>query len=76
MLLNYISIPVFLISFAIGMFFIYILGPKMKRINVYPTPEIVDNILFKDKADNCFEFKQTQVKCPDNEDDIFKIPVQ
>lgn len=76
MLLNYISIPIFLISFALGMFFIYILGPQMKKIYIYPTPEIVDSILFQDKADNCFEFKAIEVKCPKNENEIFKIPIQ
>lgn len=76
MLLNYISIPIFLISFSIGLFFIYILGPEMKTIYIYPSPENVDKILFKDKADNCFYFEETPVKCPNNESLISKIPIQ
>ena len=76
MLLNYISIPIFLISFSIGLFFIYILGPEMKTIYIYPSPENVDKILFKDKAENCFYFEETSVKCPNDESLISKIPIQ
>jgi hypothetical protein len=76
MLLNYISIPVFLISFAVGLFFVYILGPQMKTIYVYPTPENVDKILFKDKANNCFYFEEEIVKCPSDKSLISTIPVQ
>jgi hypothetical protein len=76
MLLNYISIPVFLISFAIGLFFVYILGPEMKTVFIYPTPENVDKVLFKDKADNCFSFKQEIIVCPKDESLISKIPIQ
>jgi len=76
MLLNYISIPVFLVSFAIGLFFVYILGPEMKTVFIYPTPENVDKVLFKDKADNCFSFKQEIIECPKDESLISKIPMQ
>jgi len=76
MLLNYISIPVFLVSFAIGLFFVYILGPEIKTIFIYPSPENVDKILFKDKADNCFSFKEEIVQCPKDESLISKIPIQ
>jgi hypothetical protein len=76
MLLNYISIPIFLISFAIGLFFIYILGPEMKTIYIYPSPENVDKVLFKDKADNCFYFEENVVECPKDEKLISKIPIQ
>ena len=65
MLFNYISLPIFLISFAIGLLFVYILGPETKTIYVYPTPENVDKILFKDKANNCYQYKaEKQDSCP------------
>jgi len=76
MLFNYISLPVFLISFVIGLFFVYILGPEKKTIYIYPTPENVGKILFKDKADNCFYFEEKEVDCPKNELKISTIPIQ
>ena len=76
MILNYISIPIFLISFAIGLFFIYILGPETKTIYIYPSPENVDKVLFKDKADNCFYFEEQIVNCPKDTSLISKIPIQ
>lgn len=76
MLLNYISLPVFLISFAIGLFFIYIWGPETKTIYVYPSPENVDKILYKDKADNCFYFEEETVECPSDESKISSVPMQ
>jgi hypothetical protein len=76
MIFDYISLPVFIISFAIGLFFIYILGPEMKVVHVYPSPENVDKILFKDKADNCFYFEEQEVECPKDETEISQIPIQ
>ena len=76
MILNYISIPIFLISFTIGLFFVYILGPEMKTIFVYPSPETVDKVLFKDKANNCFYFEEKNVDCPSDESKISNIPIQ
>jgi hypothetical protein len=76
MILNYISIPIFLISFTIGLFFTYILGPEIKTIYIYPSPENVNKLLFKDKANNCFSFEEEIVKCPTNESLISKIPIQ
>ena len=76
MILNDISFPTFLISFLIGLLFVYLIGPEMKNIYIYPSPENVDKILFKDKASNCFYFEEEYVKCPENNKLISKIPIQ
>ena len=76
MLFNYISLPVFLVSFAIGLFFVYILGPDNKIIYIYPSSETIGKVLFKDKADNCFYFQEKEVQCPRDESQISTIPIQ
>jgi hypothetical protein len=76
MLFQYISFRIFLISFAIGLFFVYIYGSEMKTIYIYPSPENIDKFMFKDKADNCFSFVANEVKCPSNDFFISKIPLQ
>lgn len=75
MIFNYISIPIFLVSFAIGILFVYLMEPEMKTIYVYPSPENIDKILFKDKADNCFYFQEESVECPED-NLISNIPIQ
>jgi hypothetical protein len=76
MIFNYISLPVFMISLAIGLFFVYVLGPESKTIYVYPTPDNVDKILFRDKANNCFSLKPEEVDCPSDHSLLAKVPIQ
>lgn len=73
---NYINLPVFIISLAMGLFFIYIFTPDRRTIYVYPTPENVGTIQYKDAAGNCFEFDQKKVGCPKESSKISQIPVQ
>ena len=75
-LFNHISLPVFIISLSIGLFYVYISVPNPKIIYVYPTPDNLRNVQFKDRADNCFSFKAKEVPCDKAKGAVKKIPVQ
>ena len=75
-LLKFINIAVFIISLAVGLFFVYIYSNDKRKIYVYPTPDNVDTIQYKDQTGTCFEFKDTKVACPKKESEISKIPAQ
>ena len=70
-----INIKVFLISLLVGLIFTYINNDK-KKVYVYPTPSNINNIQYKDKANNCFEYSMEKVICPSKKSDINNIPIQ
>ena len=72
----YINIRVFIISLAVGLFFVYILGPDTKKVYIYPSPDNIEKILFKDDANNCFKYEPEEVTCPKDESKIANVPVQ
>ena len=73
---RYISIPVFLLSFFLGLIAVYFIGVEKKTILVFPTPDTYKFIQYKDGADQCFQFTPTIVKCPMNPLAIKSVPVQ
>jgi len=70
---KYISLPIFIISLAFGLFFVYVYGEDMKTIYIYPTPDNINQVLYKDGADNCFKYDAVEVKCTS---DAKNIPMQ
>ena len=55
--MKYISVPVFIISLTIGLFMVYITNPNKEVVYVYPTPDNVENIIYKDKSSTCWKYK-------------------
>lgn len=74
-IMKYINIPIFIISFALGIFAVYLFNPDNKKIIVYPTHENADLLQYRDKAGNCFSIKEEGVICPKG-DEISDIPPQ
>ena len=52
------------------------MGPDIKKIYVYPTISNVGKVQYKDKADNCFVYKENEVKCPLDKSMISDIKIQ
>ena len=66
----------FIIALAIGLFFVYITAPEPEIIYVYPNPDNVNTILYKDKSDTCYKYSGRKVTCPKRKSKIMKYPIQ
>ena len=73
---QYINLTYFIISFALGLFLVYVLGEDVKVIKIYPNPINVETVLYKDKANECFKMKALEVKCPSIPEQLFITPFQ
>lgn len=73
---KFVNIPVLIVSFAIGMFFVYIYMPNTRKILVYPTHENAHLLQYRDKTGTCFAVGEKEIGCPKDAGKISKIPVQ
>ena len=74
-LTKYINFKAFLVSFSIGLLYIYLTDDYKKVIIVYPTPMNKDKKLYIDKANNCFKYNLTEASCSSNKEDYVNIGV-
>jgi hypothetical protein len=65
---KYVNIPVFLVSLAVGLIGVYLSDPFKRKVYLYPSPDNVDILQYKDKTGACFVYEQRQVKCPSGGD--------
>lgn len=73
---NFINLPLFIISLAIGLLFVYLNETPKRVIYIYPSPYNIDKFSYKDKAGNCFKYSYNSVKCPSDTNKITEIPMQ
>lgn len=70
---KYINFPVFILSLAAGLFFVFVFDDQKKLIYVYPKPDNIDVIQYKDSTGTCFDVVQQKAKCGA---DVSTIPAQ
>jgi len=75
-ILRFLNIPLFLIALSLGLFVTYISGPETNTIFVYPNPDNLQKINYRDHADTCYKFSAQEVKCPEDKKKIRSYNVQ
>lgn len=63
------------ISFCIGIGYIYIVTPPPTVIRKFPSPFNTDHLVYKDKESNCYKYKHEKIKCNDTEYNVVDQPV-
>jgi len=71
--MKYIHVPLLIASFVLGLVYIYLIGPALKPVYIYPSPDNYTKLLYKDSVGTCFQADMKYVECPAKPD---KIPVQ
>jgi hypothetical protein len=64
----------FFLSFAIGLFMVYLFQPAPTVVVKFPSPYNAGKITYS-KDDSCYKFKSTMVDCPENKEIIKPQPV-
>ncbi len=76
MISEYFDPLYFFIAFAVGMLVVYITTPVPEVIYKYPTQENVGKVIYQDDVGNCYKYYSEEIKCPNNEREISRIPIQ
>ena len=74
--MKYISIKLFILSFLVGMLFIYLSSPENRSVVVYPTTDNKEMFQYRDMAHNCFSINPNVIKCPYLDNTVKVIPPQ
>ena len=74
-LINNLQFFPFLLSFAIGIFIVYILKPAPIVIMKYPNLENAGKLIYKDRNGTCFMYETKEVDCDKNEGRIKPFPL-
>ena len=74
MLFKFIDFKYFIISLSIGLLYIYLTN-EYKKVILYPNPHNLDKYTYIDKANNCFNYKLEQARCPYSNKEYVRVNV-
>jgi len=66
---------VFIISFCLGIFYVYMTEPPNKIIIQHPKPNDEETI-YRDDNNSCYKYKTIEVKCPSDKSLILDHPLE
>jgi len=66
----------FFIAFAIGLLICYTTNPKPEVVVKFPSPYNAGQVVYKDKADQCYKYSASKVACPRDQSLIKEQPIQ
>ena len=75
-ILKFFNLKFLILGIVFGIIALRYSDTEKRTVHVYPTLENSGVIQYKDSADNCFDFENIMVECPDDESKIHTIPVQ
>jgi hypothetical protein len=52
-----------MLSFAIGMFLVYIVAPPPEIVLKFPSPYNAEKVLYRDKSNTCYRYHSEKVSC-------------
>ena len=75
MLSKFINSYVFIISFVISIFIVYLMHPEPTIIYKHPNPENTGKFTYQDDNKTCYKYESTEVKCPSDPNLIIEHPL-
>jgi len=63
MLGQYIKLKAFIISFAIGILYVYLVQPKKELVYRFPNPNNIDKTIYTDKNETCYKYEVEEKNC-------------
>lgn len=65
----------FLVSFAVGVLYVYLVKPQPFIVYKYPTPYNAGKVTYSDNVGNCYKFKVETVECPKDRSHVEAQPI-
>jgi len=70
--MKFINLKIFLLSFSIGVFLVYLQAPKKQVIYVYPHLDNLNTIQYRDKSNTCFNLDAEHIDCDEEQKKLFE----